>query len=775
MPYLAHSANRLGRTEQLADHLTKVARRAAEFASAFGAEKEAYMAGLFHDLGKYGNLFQERLSGHEKAVDHWSHGALLAALDDNRPNRPNEPGLASAFAILGHHTGLEQAYPSVLSRLNRTVKNGGTPELRISKESTDELVQRATNDGLDLSAAREIKQSIYSGFSGKAAAMLDIRMIYSTLVDADFLETESHFEANDSGLYQRPEPPPLEPDRALKALMDHVRVVAAESDASTQIKSLRQDLLEACLKAADSPQGTFTLTAPTGSGKTLAMLAFALKHAAKHRLRRVIVVIPYLSIIEQTVSAYRKALSGTVSEHLLDEYILEHHSLAGIGTDSSHGLYIDYEKQSNRRREQLTENWTSPIIVTTSVQFLESLFSNRPSACRKLHNIAGSVVLFDEVQTLPTSLVVPTLATLSRLAERYRASVVFSTATQPAFETLDTAVKKLCAPGWKPVEIVPESLSLFNRARRASIYWPVREAIPWHELIKELAAFKQVLCIVNLKRHAADVYKRLKELCGDGVYHLSTNMCPLHRQVVLDDVRRRLKNGEPCRLVATQCVEAGVDLDFPSVYRAMGPLDAIAQAAGRCNRGGKQAEGTVKVFIPEEEAYPDGNYRQAAACTSSLLERYRLKAQEPDINQPGLFLDYYQDLYSIRNLGNDKSPIIEQVRIQHFAEVARLYRIIDSGAVDVLVPYDPVQYRKLKDEVYRTGVTREWTIRARPHAIGLYCPGEGDPARDFLSQLNVRNKNGWEPCDGWYIYTGEADYHPALGLVLPRESRCLIA
>ncbi|MBC7287842.1 MAG: DEAD/DEAH box helicase, partial [Armatimonadetes bacterium] len=384
---------------------------------------------------------------------------------------------------------------------------------RPSERSPEVLLERFGCDGLELP---EVHASIVESWQEDfVASMLDVRMLFSCVVDADYIETEAHREAVDTSTKRyRPQGPLLDSHRALASVLGYIEEVRARTHADPAILELRQDLLQACLQAAESPRGLFTLTAPTGAGKTLAMLAFALKHAATHGLRRIICVIPYLTIIEQTVEVYRKAL-GKACQHVQPmSYVLEDHSLAGIRSrarrTSTEATTADADQAEDASR-LLAENWDAPVIVTTSVQFLESLFANRPGACRKLHRIAESVILFDEVQTLPTRLVEPTLAALSRLAHRYGCSVVLATATQPAFDHLHEHVRKYFRAGWQPTEIVPPSLRLFDRARRVEVKWPVDEtkSLTWEALAERLLEHDQALCIVNLKRHAADLFDRL--------------------------------------------------------------------------------------------------------------------------------------------------------------------------------------------------------------------------------------------------------------------------
>ncbi len=525
-------------------------------------------------------------------------------------------------------------------------------------------------------------------------------------------------------------------------------------DAPQHVIRMRDDLLAACRNAASQAQGVFTLSAPTGSGKTLAMLAFALEHAVRYQLRRIVLVVPYLSIIEQTARIYRELFEGRFGRH----YLLEHHSLAQ--TSAQEGNEDDRAAVVAR---QLTENWDAPIVITTSVQFFESLFSNRSSACRKLHRLAGSVVLFDEVQTFPVELAVPTLATLAHLAERHRCTTVFATATQPAFTHFDAQVKEIGGPGWHPREIVSKELNLFQRAKRTVVHWPKPgEQTAWDELARELASHQQVLCIVNLKKHAKNLVERLREAgYGQGLFHLSTNLCPAHRTKVLDDVRNRLDeaSGGPCRLVATQCVEAGVDIDFPVVYRALGPLEAIAQAAGRCNRNGRLASGDVKVFLPEKaedgasskSLYPPGGYAQAAGRTEGLLSLGPI-----DLDDPDTFSDYYRGLYPLNDYS--KTEIIEAIKAFNFKEAAEAYRLINQRTINLVVPYDRALFDSLREEAMSQGLTREWIRCARPLAVSVYGGADrlaGSAAPAPLTAGAVR-ADGADVSDEWFLLLDES-------------------
>jgi len=416
-------------------------------------------------------------------------------------------------------------------------------------------------------------------------------------------------------------------------------------------------------------------------------------------------------------------------------------------------------------------------VLTTNVQLLESLFSNRPSSCRKLHNLMESVILFDEAQSLPAGLAVPTLAALSHLTSAYHSSVVFATATQPAFDTLHTAVTKHAVQGWQPREAVPEHAEMFCMLKRVEVTWPKNgEKSGWAELAADLRSdnAKQVLCVVNLKRH---VLALLKELNGtEGLFHLSTNMCAEHRRAVLEKVRAKLTAGETCRLISTQCVEAGVDLDFPLVYRALAPLEAIAQAAGRCNREGKLNEqgrlGEVVVFEPNDEkelrwCYPTHAYYQAAEVTRTMLTLHG----DLNINDPALFRDYYRRLYDLNNPASQNKLLNEAITALDFPEVAKHYCLIDQNTIQVLVPWAErrEEFDALRNEAERVGISAGWMRRAQSLAVSIYLTKDGSPAW----AIPVKLKRGGVS-DEWFILEGDY-YDHTLGLNPPKGEQVFIA
>jgi len=777
--YFAHSQNKRGDCHLLKDHLSSVARLAGGFLHGLKGEEEAYLSGLLHDLGKYGDRFQKRLLGQEKGLDHWSQGAWLSLTQCK--------AVGAALAIQGHHIGLQHLNKPALRTLNpENEKFAGGDTLQWSERNLDELRSRLAGDELDVS--QPTQTILGSSTAGGFARMLDVRMLFSALVDADFLDTEAHFQSDANGKHYRAEGPKLCADQALLKLLNHIEGLERRNRAETKIAEVRRELLEQCSKAAALPKGIFTLTAPTGSGKTLAMLNFALRHAWEYNLRRIVVVLPYLSIIDQTASTYRSIFEELFGPY----YVLEHHSLSGLGLERNLGDSEGREGEPEwviRQMGLLAENWNAPLIVTTSVQMLESLMSNRPSSCRKLHHLARSVILFDEVQTLPASLAVPTLANLSHLAREYGSTVVFATATQPAFSRLHEAVSCHSSAGWQPQEIVTNARGFFTVMRRVDVQWedPTR-SITWPELAQRLRCHDQVMCIVNLKRHATALWKVMAlpplplstdlcpaHPCGQHLtctcpFHLSTNLCPAHRRRVLNEVRARLAMRQSVRLVATQCVEAGVDIDFPVVFRAYAPLDAIIQAAGRCNREGNLAGlGAMTVFCPPEEAYPPGGYRQATDVTKMLLRQFGRDAMQVD--DPDCVAKYYEELYGIgRPEGaRETNRLVECATAGSFPDIAQHYRLISQDAINVVVPYceQLSEFDSLKDEAERKGLTADWIRRARQLTVSLYRPQrDDDPIWDALIPVSVARKRDRTQGE-WFVYAVKEHYHPCLGLVPP--------
>lgn len=783
--YFAHSFNKAGGPwEPLKEHIRCVAERAGEYADSFDAKQEAIIAGLWHDLGKYSEIFTKRLKGEVCGLDHWSAGAMatLSIFKDK--------AVAAALAIQGHHIGLQEgSHPGIRS---------GSDILRLSNPATHPLGLTLTDphfknllkhfeaDGFVIPSLPAASNYDFAAPTG--AAMLDARMLFSTLVDADYIETEAHFEGKSDGTKTyRPEGLSMQAAKAFKIIMAHLGELEHGAQSSENVQRMRKHLLDACLLKADAPLGIFTLTAPTGAGKTLAMLAFAFKHAvANPKIRRIVMIVPFLSIIEQTAAVYKELLEPHFGPH----YVLEHHSLADVRNEKKDKAPDhDNEKDARRTAQLLSENWDAPLILTTSVQFFDSLFANRPGKCRKLHRLADSIILFDEVQTLPPRIAVPSLAALSRLTERYGCTIVFSTATQPAFDHLHDKVKQYSRMGWQPQTIMKESQCLFNnQARRVRIDWQIKESRSWESIADELSRKEnsRSLCIVNLKQHAQKLVEYLRVRLGENdLFHLSTNMCPTHRQNVLKEVRTRLisDNQQSCRLISTQCIEAGVDVDFPVAWRAFGPIDAIAQAAGRCNREGRlDGRGRMIVFLPEKEhdkkyLYPPGGYKEATETTQTLFKMKENEAKEKeipfedafDIYNPELFNQYYRLLYDLTGAADIDPDLDDALKRRSFVNVAKHYHLIDQRSINILVPYaeEITLFESLKKRLADDGrLTRQWIQDARPLTVSLYRPKTSATVWNYLNPAPLGRG---EKAEDWFIYLNPRDYDPLLGLKPPNE------
>jgi len=663
---LAHSQNRFGKTHDLATHLSAVANLAAKFSASFGAADLASWAGLWHDVGKFHPAFQAYLANPlaERSPDHKGAGATLAS-------KYAEP---LAFLVAGHHGGLldREALKSWLSE-------------KAHAPRTDEALLIALKELPSLEPASLIPFPFWP----KIEIEFLLRMVFSALVDADFLDTEGHFQPEKSA--KRGDSGNL---ADLWARFErNQRIMTGKL--TDRVNLLRHSVYMACLKGAELPSGFFRLTVPTGGGKTRSSLGFALLHALRHGKERVIVGIPYTSIIEQTAAVYREALG--------EQAVIEHHSAVPVDDPEN-------PTPGEVCRRLAAENWDASVVVTTTVQLFESLFANKTSRCRKLHNIANSVLILDEVQTLPTHLLEPVLDVLRQLVAHYGVSVVLCTATQPA---LDESPYLKGLPNVR--EIVPNSASLFVELKRVRYEWPrAGVKVGWQWVADEMQKEKQALAIVNTK---ADALALLDALQDPEALHLSTLMCGAHRRDTLDEVRMRLRNGTPCHLVSTQVIEAGVDVDFPMVLRALGPLDRIVQAAGRCNREGKLGLGRMVIFEPESGRLPTGAYR-----TGTALAAMQLPTPGFDFDDPRAYKRYFQLLY--QSLDLDTKNIQELRSNFSYAEVSSRFRMIEDDTFPAIVR-PPGEHHKAKvdqliAELRIQEIGSRWIFRAlQPYIVNF--------------------------------------------------------
>lgn len=628
---LAHRSPEGNRVQTVKEHLEGTAELAAEFARPFGGESQARLAGLLHDIGKYSEEFQRRLDGGPK-VDHSTAGAKVA-FSRLQPE--------VAFAVAGHHGGLPDGggksdlddAPTLMGRCRKQVPScdGWQQEIDLPQTYRPDFPED------------NFSRSFY------------IRMLYSCLVDADYLDTET---------FMRGRPVLRSTGQPLEMLLQYLRnYVEPWWSPATELNRKRCQILGRCLEQGRTVlPGMFTLTVPTGGGKTISSLAFALTHAVVHKKRRVIYVIPYTSIIDQTAAVFADILG--------DENVLEHHS-------GSEAALADLDTGSTPPSKVLAvENWDAPVIVTTAVQFFESLFSNRASRCRKLHNLADSVVIFDEAQTLPVPFLRPCIAAIGQLVRHYGVTAVLCTATQPALGALFAEL----SPGMALREIVEDPEELYDFFRRTTLH----QAGELNEktLAEQLSSAKQALCVVNRRATAQRIFRILPR---EGCYCLTTLLCPADRKRLLAEIRTRLQTGAPCRVVATSLIEAGVDLDFPAVWREEAGLDSILQAAGRCNREGKRpaVQSPVTVFRLTGQPVPAMIRLNTDAARTvfrefsdpaapKAIEAYfslflTLKGQEA-LDQKGILPGFAQDM---------------EGRSFPFATVAERFRLIDSPAVTV--------------------------------------------------------------------------------------------
>lgn len=742
--YIAHAkdgsdSSGLYELHPLEDHLRKVAILAEKYANKFDGCDWAYLAGKWHDLGKYRSAFQTYIrkatgvnpNAHiEKQSDprtnHASSGAIYAK------QKLCKAGLPIAYLIAGHHAGLPD-YVSVIGGAR------GSSLLEVL-EKDQNLLKEALKENIpsDILSSRQPKTLCPGGFEG---FHLWIRMLFSCLVDADFLDTESFMSPDKS--VQREKPVSMKDlhipfNRYMADLMNHCK--------ESEVNSLRAELFNQCRVAACEPPGIFTLTIPTGGGKTLSSMAFALNHALKFKKNRIIYVIPYTSIIEQTAQLFKNIFKDYSTA------VLEHHS----NIEPSEVSDEDYLSRLS------TENWDASIVVTTSVQFFESLFASRTSRCRKLHNITNSIVVLDEVQLLPLKFLDPVREVIELLSKYYGVTFILSTATPTGLNEQKSPFGKKLLKGLNSSEIIASPFTYYKYFRRVNYKIPSEftKMQEWGEIADQLKQHKTVLAIVNSRKDARDLFK----LMPSETFHLSALMCAAHRSQVIREIKIRLSCGEPTRVISTQLVEAGVDLDFPVVYRALAGLDSIVQAAGRCNREGKLIAGEVVIFIPSSKL-PPGNIRTSTSSCISVLNS--LEDQEL-IDEPKTFESYFNlvfaqsncDQHKIKNLLVDDAC---RMRVQFRTAAQQFQFIDDSNTHTVFVQYD--DYSKNLVEKLRFQPTRNLLRKLQRYSVTLY----DKEYMELASRGYICNTES-----GHTIQVAEEIYDQFLGLVVEPPTRAYI-
>jgi len=690
----------------------------------------ANAGGLLHDC-KNSQTFQDVLNHKKIHVDHAAPGAYYAI------KQYKEKGLLIAAAISGHHKGLSSGNPKDMNNLCRALKNGEKYNNGVEYSLTGDTA--ICNAFLELLSGKavlpdELEIDWMDFYKSKQylALMLYQRMLFSVLVDADYTATAAHF-SRETQEYIYDDERYINREmvvRMMEQLADYRNQIKRESKAAAGLNNIRDVLYEYCLQAASKPKGAFTLTAPTGTGKTLAMLAFALEHIRCNHHNRIIVVLPYLNLIDQTVEVYRKIFKDS-------GIVYEDHSMAHENRASEGSFFI--------------ETWNSPIIITTTVRFFETLFENSAPDCRKLHRVANAVILFDEAQSMPPELAAPTLGTLAYLCRRFGSTVVFSTATQPAFEFIKNSNGDL--EKWNPQEIVSNSSDFYNQCRRVKVDWRVDRQTSFAEIAAEASEVNQCCIIVNIKRHALEMFHQLKKYDLEAVYHISTNMCPAHRLDVLNEIKQRLEQGLPCHVVSTSCIEAGVDLDFPKLFRVIAPLDAIIQAAGRCNRKGDPDMGSVIVFIPENDGfrdYPSPTYQQFTDILHNML---RENNGFIDIYSTDTINEYFKNCFK-DNESKKEKELFDAIESWDYSETSRQYVWIeDRPDVSIIVPYKREMhlYEELADEAREKGINGKWITKARKISVNVSINKKAKLA-DVIENVRYafRNRKKGEE-SGWYI------------------------
>jgi CRISPR-associated endonuclease/helicase Cas3 len=707
----------------LKDHLLDTAKLASKFAKDFGNSDWAELVALLHDLGKYHPDWQKyirketgydeeaHIEGYAGRPNHSTAGAVY--IFEKFRNIPIAKALA--YVIAGHHSGLPDWNPQLSQRIydeNRNLISNDLEKIKVVEEA---------KQFFETPIPKTTPPFFKENKVDNEQIHLWIRMLFSCLVDADFLDTEKYMEAKERGGYL-----------SLNELKNKFDNYMNDMKPDSEINKKRNQILNQCREKAKLQPGFFSLTVPTGGGKTLSSMAFALEHAIEHKKKRIIVAIPYTSIIEQTAEIFKSVFG--------DDQVVEHHS------------NLDPETENSKNR-LASENWDAPIIVTTNVQLFESLFGNRTSACRKLHNIVNSVIILDEAQMIPTHHLKPILSVLKGLVNNFKVTVLLMSATQPALTGKIGSPPNIIDGLENVKEIIDNPDELSKNFKRVNYILPkdLNQSESWDEIAENLQQHNQVLCIVNKR----DDCRALHKLMPEGTIHLSGYMCGEERSEVIADIKTKLKNNEPIRVISTQIVEAGVDIDFPVVYRALTGLDSIAQAAGRCNRENKIKEGgKVYVFVPPSSS-PQGFLRKCEDAGKAILRNYN----ESEFT-PNLYSEYFKYLYS--NLNSFGQADFQNRLIQdaknfefQFKEYAEKFNMIDDKKqMSIIVRYKNSQ--ALIDQLKYAGATKDLLRRLQRYIVNI-------PIYTFNK---IREANYIEEINGYWVQCDDNLYKPGLGLIV---------
>jgi len=672
--YIAHlDPDQVRIPQSLLEHLQNVSKLAGQFAVTPEMKAVAAQCGLYHDIGKYSQEFQKYIRGLKHGrVNHSTAGAQLLQQTGSLT------GALEAFCIAGHHAGLSNRG----SRFDTA--NEGTFCGRMKKEVPDFSAYKNELPQPQKLMGFEKVLNEYGTFQRPdcIAANLWLRMLFSCLVDADFLDTEAYMK---NGQVQRGQFATI--DKLATEFFSQLQKKGFFTPKNA-LNRKRYEILERCIQyGKNHPEGIYTLTVPTGGGKTISAFAWAMEQARTYHKKRIIYVIPYTSIIEQTADTLRSFLGN--------DNIIEHHSQVE---------YDDTQEALNRKR-LATENWDAPVIVTTNVQFFESLFANRTSRCRKLHNMADSVILFDEVQMFPVNFLTPVLQSLEALVQHFSCSLLFCSATQPEFNSATIPSLKLHP---KPVEIMDNLPDLYRFFKRTIM---VNEGLKDYDWVADrISENPQCLCICLTKDEALQIYQRVKGECT----YLSTNLCPSHRQQVIQEMKEKLKKGEICRMVSTSIISVGVDIDFPVVYLEENGVDSLIQGAGRCNREGKKSAAESLVHIFSTEKIQNSQFmRQERQCMQLVEQQYS------DMTLPDAIKTYFQELYGAKESILDEKGILELSGKVAFATIGEKFKLIEDHTRNLFIPWD--DEAKQIEQQLRAGIfTRELMRKAGKYMVSVW-------------------------------------------------------